>query len=207
MIFLTQVTLDHATAAKRGLRDTYDWHQAVWKAFPDRDGQARDFLTRLNENDGGFRLLIVSSVEPTRPEWCPSDWWQSKLIPASYFTKGRYAFQLCANPTKKITKLDSAGRPTKNGKRVPLQTREELVAWIGRKSAQGGFVVEEKMLLTIPRGREYFTKKGARGLHCAADFRGILTVNDPTKFHETFKRGIGSAKAFGFGLLIVAPIR
>ncbi len=42
MTYLTQATIDHATAAKRGLRDTYDWHQAVWKAFPGRDGEKPD---------------------------------------------------------------------------------------------------------------------------------------------------------------------
>jgi CRISPR-associated protein Cas6/Cse3/CasE subtype I-E len=35
---------------------------------------------------------------------------------------------------------------------------------------------------------------------------GVLTVTDPAKFHDTFTRGIGSAKAFGFGLLVIAPI-
>ena len=48
MTYLTQITLDFATAAKLQLRDTYDWHQAVWKAFPGRDGAPRDFLTRLD---------------------------------------------------------------------------------------------------------------------------------------------------------------
>ena len=64
MTHLTQVTLDFATAARLRLRDCYDWHQAIWKAFPGRDGQQRDFLTRLDRRRDGFRLLIVSPVEP-----------------------------------------------------------------------------------------------------------------------------------------------
>ena len=43
MTYLTQVYVDFATAARLGLRDSYDWHQAVWKAFPGRDGLGRDF--------------------------------------------------------------------------------------------------------------------------------------------------------------------
>ena len=205
MTYLTQATIDHATAAKRGLRDTYDWHQAVWKAFRGRDGQQRNFLTRLDERNDGFRFLIVSAEIPTRPDWCPEDCWQTKPIPEKYFCKSRYAFQLCANPTKKVTKLQPDGSPTKNGKRVPLRSREELVAWMQRKGEQGGFVVEEAMLRTIPRGREHFAKDGARGLHSTVEYQGMLTVTDPAKFHETFTRGIGSAKAFGFGLLVIAP--
>jgi CRISPR system Cascade subunit CasE len=206
MSYLTQATIDHVTAAKCGLRDTYDWHQAVWRAFPGRDGQKRDFLTRLDERDEGFRLLIVSPNEPTRPDWCPPDAWQTRSVSQSYFNRSRYAFQLCANPTKKITKLDADGNKSKNGKRVPLSTREELVAWMRRKSEQGGFSVDEQMLRTIPRGREYFTKVGAHGLHSAVEFRGVLAVTDQAKFHEAFTRGLGSAKAFGFGLLVIAPI-
>jgi CRISPR system Cascade subunit CasE len=205
MTYLTQATIDHATAAKCGLRDTYDWHQAVWKAFPGRGDQRRDFLTRLDERDEGFRLLIVSPEIPTRPDWCPEDCWQTKPIPEQYFGKSRYAFQLCANPTKKVTKLQPDGSPTKNGKRVPLRNREELVAWMQRKGEQGGFVVEEAAIHTIPRGREYFAKDGARGLHSAAEYQGVLTVTDPVKFYKTFTCGIGSAKAFGFGLLVIAP--
>ncbi len=106
MTYLTQVTLDFATAARLRLRDSYDWHQAVWKAFPGRDGEQRDFLTRLDQRREGFRLLIVSPVEPVRPDWCPPDpeSWKTKPIPEAYFTRSRYAFQLCANPTKKVSK-------------------------------------------------------------------------------------------------------
>ena len=207
MTHLTQVTLDFATAAGLRLRDCYDWHQAVWKAFPGRDGEQRDFLTRLDRRREGFRLLMVSPTQPVRPDWCPADTesWKTKPIPETYFTRKRYAFQLCANPTKKVaSKTD--GTVTKNGRRVPLGKREELVEWIRRKGEQGGFTVVEAALRTFSRGREYFDKNGRQGLHSAVEFQGVLTVTDPAKFHETFTRGIGSAKAFGFGLLVIAPV-
>jgi CRISPR system Cascade subunit CasE len=205
MTHLTQVTLDFATAARLRLRDCYDWHQAVWKAFPGRDGERRDFLTRLDQRRDGFRLLIVSPSEPTRPEWCPPECWRSKPIPETYFSRRRYAFQLCANPTKKVSKLATDGQPTKNGKRVPLTAREEFASWICRKGEQSGFTVNEETLRTFSRGREYFEKQGVRGLHSAVEFQGLLNVTDPAKFHESFTRGIGPAKAFGFGLLVIAP--
>jgi CRISPR system Cascade subunit CasE len=114
-------------------------------------------------------------------------------------------FQLCANPTKKVASKPD-GTVTKNGRRVPLGKRDELVEWIKRKGDLGGFAVHEATLRTFPRGREYFEKDGRTGLHSAVEFQGALTVTDPAKFHETFTRGIGSAKAFGFGLLVIAPV-
>jgi CRISPR system Cascade subunit CasE len=209
MTCLTQVTLDFATAAKLRLRDNYDWHQAVWKAFPGRDRQHRDFLTRLDQHREGFRLLIVSPTEPARPDWCPPDaeCWKTKPIPETYFTRYRYAFQLCANPTKKVAKERTDGTLTKNGRRVPVRTREELLAWIMRKGEQGAFTVDEATLRTFSRGRDYFEKNSMRGLHSAVEYQGVLTVTNAARFHETFTHGIGSAKAFGFGLLVIAPLQ
>lgn len=209
MTYLTQATIDFASAARLHLRDTYAWHQAVWKAFPGRDGELRTFLTRLDQRQEGFRLLIVSPVQPVQPDWCPpyAESWKVKPIPETYFERTTYAFQLCANPTKKVSKELSDGTLTKNGQRVPLTKREELLEWINRKGEQGGFIVKESTLRAFSRGREYFLKKGQPGLHSAVEFQGVLTVTEAAKFHETFTRGIGSAKAFGFGLLVIAPIR
>jgi CRISPR system Cascade subunit CasE len=209
MTYLTQVKLDFATAARLGLRESYSWHQAVWLAFPGRRDSPRDFLTRLDRRQDGFQLLIVSPVQPVRPKWCPVDEgsWKTKAIPDSYFTRTRYAFQLSVNPTKKVVKLNSDGSKAKNGRRVPLRSREELISWIFRKGAQGGFALNEGTLRTYSRGREYFQKQGISGLHSAVEFEGVLAVTDPALFHQTFTRGIGSAKAFGFGLLVIAPIQ
>lgn len=208
MTHLTQVSIDFATVARLQIRDVYAWHQRAWQCFPSRHGQQRDFLTRLDQQSDGFRLLIVSPVEPTQPDWCPPEAWQTKLIPESYFGKTRYAFQLCANPTRKVVVQSPDGSFKKNGRREPLRTREAWVAWINRKAEQGGFAVGEETLRTFSRGREYFEKKDDTrgGLHSAVEFQGVLMVTDPLKFHETFTRGIGSAKAFGFGLLVIKPI-
>jgi CRISPR system Cascade subunit CasE len=206
--YLTQATIDFATAARLRLHDSYDWHQAVWKAFPGRDRQTRDFLTRLDSHRDGFRLLIVSPAEPVRPDWCPTgaDSWRTTPIPDAYFALTQYAFRLCANPTKKVTKISADGSPTKNGRRVPLSTREELAEWLVRKGRQSGFSLEKGGPRCFPRGREYFEKVGQRGLHSAVEFQGMLVVNDPAKFREAFTRGIGPAKAFGFGMLVIVPI-
>ena len=235
MTHLTQITLPARLVAEGPMvagkhlpmRDCYAWHQLAWTCFkglvPPNPLKGRfakgtkpenqpkppaDLLMRLDQRREGFRLLIVSPMEPTRPEWCPPDAesWKTKPIPESYFTRRRYAFQLCANPTKKVWKERSDGSLTKNGRRVPLGKREELVEWIKRKGDQGGFTVDEATLRTFSRGREYFEKSGHTGLHSAVEFQGVLTVTDPAKFHGTFTCGIGSAKAFGFGLLVIAPI-
>jgi CRISPR system Cascade subunit CasE len=209
MTYLTQININSGDALRRGLRDKYDWHQAVWRAFPKRDGKARDFLTRLDQKGEIIRLLIVSPHQPVRPDWCPPDpeSWQTKKIPESYFSNSLYRFQLRANPTRKerVGSTDDGTRK-KNGRRVPLRKREELVNWVKAKGEKGGFVIDEDSLRTISEGREYFQKNGISGLHSSVEFKGILQVTDPVLFHQTFTRGVGSAKSFGFGLLVIVPI-
>jgi len=213
MIFLTEARIDHLEAALRreslphGLSDTYAWHKAVWQAFPDRKGELRNFLTRLDRNQKGYRLLIVSQTLPRKPTWWTSDQWRTKEIPGNYFHHSRYAFEARVNPTKKI-RIGSTekGDRKKNGARIPLATPEDLVNWIDRKGQAGGFTIERNSLLINPEGKESFIRQSKQGSHNGVNFQGILQVTDPELFQKTFTQGIGSAKAFGFGLLIIAPI-
>ena len=215
MSWLTQITLDHATVARRQLRDTYDWHQGAWQCFPGRPTDTRDFLTRLDQSPQGFRLLVVSPQAATRPEWCSPDAWQSRDIPEGYFGRARYSFQLRANPTKKIidTNKPKAVGPdgrinrNRNARRIPLRQPAELVAWLERKAATGGFAVEPDSLRVVPEGQEHFNRGHEHGAHASVEFRGTLRVTDPAAFHQTFQTGLGSGKAFGFGLLVIAPLK
>ncbi len=209
MIYLTQSRVDFAHAAKHGLRDSYRWHQAIWAAFPRRAEEKRDFLTRLDRQNDGFRALIISVTEPTRPDWCAVADWSTRAISESFWKSPSFLFQLCANPSRKVAKTGADGTRTKNGHRVPLQKREELEEWILRKAEQGGFSVDAANLRVVPRGREYFEipGRGEKGLHSVVDFSGELAVTDLARFRETFQRGIGSAKGFGFGMLVLQPVR
>ena len=208
MSFLTQILVPYELAVRQlRIRDSYDWHQRVWQVFEGRDSEAREFLTRVDEVDDAYRLLIVSPQKPSKPNWCPTDCFMTKAIPEDFFATGVFRFSLLANPTKKLVVRNQAGERKKNGKRVALTKREDLVSWMQRKANAGGFDIgDPESLLTVPKQRRHFEKKGEHGVHYAVEFQGVLTVTDPTLFRTTFTSGIGSAKAFGFGLLALAPI-
>jgi CRISPR system Cascade subunit CasE len=42
------------------------------------------------------------------------------------------------------------------------------------------------------------------GLHSAMEFTGVLQVTNHEKFRDAFTNGIGSGKAFGFGMLALS---
>ena len=209
-MILTQAHIPYDIAAREwkggGFRDSYAWHKRIWEAFPGKPEADRDFLTRLDDTGSDFRLLILSPEPPTRPDWCPSDAWQSKTVSPDFFQHRAYHFSLLANPTITRVVRDKDGNRKKNGRREPIVKREELIAWMQRKAAQHGFEIGTDSLKIVPRPRQQFLKKGNSGTHTATEFQGTLKVIEPATFEQAAKSGIGSAKAFGFGMLCLSPI-
>lgn len=115
--------------------------------------------------------------------------------------------------------LDSKGRPKAQSKRVSLtwdshQDPEEVIhAWFNGKGKANGFEVREFRLLHMGRvigskpNRGTDTSQGPtrRMTFQSALLEGSLTVSDEAAFACALSGGIGSAKAFGFGLLSLAP--
>jgi CRISPR system Cascade subunit CasE len=195
-IYLTQAKIEGRLAAKFAVNNSYAWHQHAWKCFPCRDGQPREFLTRVDQTDGLVRLLVVSSEFPVRPTWCPPECWATKLIPPAYLSHDYYSFQLLANPTR-------MNKDTR--KRYPVCDRQSLENWIARKAEQHGFSLNPSDVMFHHKEPSFFEKRNFRGLHNAVEIFGKLKVSDKEKFTQTLLSGIGSAKAFGFGLLVVVP--
>lgn len=219
MSHLTRVFLDYETAALRDIHDAYDWHQRVWDAFPHLDGarndpcgggQLRHFLTRLDNKDGGYQMLILSPTEPRRPGWCPDHEanWQIKPVAASFLEHSRYRFSLRANPTKKLTPKAADGKRHGQGKRVAVRDFAELTSWMEHKATAAGVAIEPGALRIAERGLCHFTKEKERRLGTLniVDFDGALRVTDHGALKSAFQNGIGSAKAFGCGLLVLQPL-
>jgi CRISPR system Cascade subunit CasE len=198
--YLSRITVDFQTAAQRKLRDSYAWHKVLWQAFPETE--SRNFLYRLEPRDSGFLLYLLSENEPVVPSWGR---WESKLIGASFLEYSTYRFQLCANPTRRYIN-DGRGKRFEKGKRFVVADPKELKNWMLRKAGQGGFTVDEATLQIGPPINQPFYKNGKRGNHKRVEFQGVLSVADREPFKKTFHSGIGSAKAFGFGLLVLQPI-
>ncbi|MBM4326583.1 MAG: type I-E CRISPR-associated protein Cas6/Cse3/CasE [Deltaproteobacteria bacterium] len=136
------------------------------------------------------------------------------------------SFRLRANPTKRVAKQDD---PMK-GKRVELTHADEQIDWLIRKGREretgklGGFEVlikkvndvhgEERKIPRVnaysegkQKGRKREAGPGHTMTHLAVLFDGLLRVTDTDAFLESLARGIGPGKAFGFGLLSIAPVR
>jgi CRISPR system Cascade subunit CasE len=226
MSWLARLEVDAETARNQGISDSYTWHQKLWECYPGEPDAKRDFLTRIDQLEGAFRLWVLTQRKPVRPQWCPEAGFSFKEIAISFLSHQYYIFDLRVNPVKTIvprgvngeTLFRSDGK-RKNGKRVPLVKPDELRAWLVRKGEvrcrntitgldePGGFrIVMDRPLEIGPVVENHFRKKSHTGYHAGVQFRGTLEVTDSKNFIETYRAGIGSAKSFGFGLLLLAPI-
>ncbi len=227
MSWLTCLEIDAGLAYQQRIFDSYAWHQRLWECFPNAPDHKRDFLTRIDELESTFRIWILSKRKPSIPSWCSADDFKVKAIKPSYLSQRYYAFDLRANPTKTIPQRDANGEILRgangkrmHGRRVPLLKQEELRAWLVRKGEvrghdpksgrviPGGFrLVGDRPLDISPVSEHYFRKKNLTGLHSGVQFRGVLEVTNRDSFAETYYAGLGSAKSFGFGLLLLAPVK
>lgn len=226
MNWLARMEIDAGIARREKAFDSYGWHQKLWECFPDRPEAKRDFMTRVDPLEGAFRLWVLSRHRPVCPEWCPENDFELREVAPSFLSHRVYVFDLKANPTKALIQHDSHGQPLlsatgkrKRGKRVPLVDPDELRTWLERKGevrcrdsltneeVPGGFrLVADKPLEISPMVESHFRKKGQSAYHGGVRFRGTLEVTDRSYFIKSYQEGVGSAKGFGFGLLLLAPV-
>ena len=124
------------------------------------------------------------------------------------FTPGqRLTFRLRCRPCKK---LKVAGE--RHSKLRYLRTDEERFDWLKRQGEKYGFIVES---VTAGQERWRDTKPAEtesddatlRNRVSGTLFEGVLVVRDPERLREAVRQGIGPQKAYGFGLLRLAPAR
>jgi len=233
MNWLARLDVDAETLRNEGIsNDIYTWHKLLWQCYPCEPDAKRDFLTRIDQMEGAYRLWVLSRRKPVCPHWCPADGFDVREISSSFLTHSHYAFDLRANPVKmQLIPRDANGEPIlnangkrKRGKRIPLTKPYELREWLiqkgkvrallsnkGEKPRElpGGFRIiesEERPLEIKPMVENHFRKKEHAAYHGGVQFRGVLEVTDREHFIKSYQAGIGSAKGFGFGLLLLAPL-
>lgn len=113
--------------------------------------------------------------------------------------------------------MDAFGRQKSQSKRVSVtwgedQTPDEAIRqWFAAKGTQRGFALREFRLLHLGWGTGYRPKSknvedGRTMKFRSALIEGTLAVTDAPALAQAVEAGIGSAKAFGFGLLSLAPM-
>lgn len=218
-------------AAHEWLQGAYSEHQLLWRFFPSPHGTRRDFLFRRRDIDGVPRFYVVSERKPEAPHsaWHV----QTRSYMPDLAEGTRLNFELRANPViargtegrgkrhdvvmdekKRLLAARgltdwaawTPGRKTANGEHDPRPELAELVArsctaWLEARAERYGFTLDSASL----RIEGYMQHGGKKDQlrFSTVDFNGALVVTHRERFAKALKFGIGRAKAFGCGLLLV----
>jgi CRISPR system Cascade subunit CasE len=207
---------------------------SAFPKVPGEGAKAREHFGVLHRLDlskdseqSRLALLVQSNLEP---DWTvlPEDYCLEtggepnpvcKLVTQNYAAVQSgmtLRFRLRANPTRRVSsRCESERDPRFYGRRVELYREEDQIAWLGRKAEAHGFrLLAVKVnrdvlnLNTIPeskiKGRRSDTEKPVT--FGSALFEGRLAVTDADRLREALAQGIGSGKAYGFGLLSIARL-
>lgn len=210
MLYLSRLILNPRSRQVRAeLINPYEMHRTLLRSV-DADRQEAGLLFRVDvaRATGVPTVLVQSQVEPN---WGYLQEAQAYLLPAHddnpalkpflpRLNAGQLLqFRLRANPT--MRRLD--------GKRVGRYREDEQREWLDRKLSLAGCrltmcqIVKEDM---VEAGKHEAGHRVKMPL-LAVRFDGVLQVADPAALEQALRQGIGSAKAFGFGLLSLAPAR
>lgn len=204
----------------KNLGNTYQIHHLLWSLFPDDPQRKRDFLYRYEKSEN---LPTFYCVSERIPEDRGGVWQiESKRYEPVLQVEQKLSFSLCANPIR--TKRDDDKKQHRhdvvmnaknqlNEEGIPREkwpSEAEIVQkhgfeWLARKGEQYGFRIREQEVRAEGYHQERFYK--AKGKHqvniSTIDFTGLLIITDPELFKEALYGGIGPAKGFGCGLMMV----
>lgn len=212
MAFLSKVTLKRSgvgsTEYADALRGGYSSHQLIWSLFSDHYQRQRDFLFRW-ENEPSAHALVVSQ---RRPEPTTLFEVQTKEYAPKLVLGGHYEFALRANT---VVKRRQDGRQTRHdivwaAKDSGDERPDHEIAldvggkWLTTRGEEYGFRPLSHLLRINEHNTRTFRKpKGNKVTLSTLDFAGVLEVTNQEECLKGLLEGLGPAKAYGCGLLLL----
>lgn len=197
----------------RLFRDGYRLHQAVWSLFADHAERQRDFLYRLDMVRGRPRLLTLSQRPPLE-----TGLWrvQPKPFAPKLAAGDRLRFNLRVNPV--VTRqgkrhdvvmdakaaLKASGVAAKDRPRESELVQQAGSAWLLSRAEALGVEVAAETLRADGYEVFRFPKRDKTVSVASLDLSGLLVVRQPELFLSRLAEGIGKAKGFGCGLMLIA---
>jgi len=216
--------------------EPYREHQLLWRFFPAPDGSKRDFLFRREDTQSSRpRFYVVSKRPASSPgtAWSVQTRPYRPILEAG--DRLRFILRanpvVAVRRDDKLIRHDVVMHEKKRllaekglrtwsdlpeNERPPLYklVREACQVWLEKRAAGKGFAFDSgDENFAVDAYQPLRLHSANKGKHdkeiqfTSVDFSGILTVTDPKHFFQkALMEGIGPAKAFGCGLLLVRPL-
>jgi CRISPR system Cascade subunit CasE len=191
-MYLSEILMDSKLA-----RNPYEIHRHLWRLFPGMSEDKRSFLYRIfyGKDNEPLRILMQSFYEPSTSETMKGCVvLRKKEFDPIAKENDWFHFTLCANPVKCLIKERC---------RVPLIDEGQLITWL-QKKLDGAASLNNAEI--INKRNLYFRKNSKAGKIVTVTFEGLLRVSDPVHMKALLESGIGPAKAFGCGLMLMRRI-
>lgn len=211
-LWLTRITLNPRNSdVRRDLGSATALHQTLMRLFPDSLGpqprRTAGVLFRIEEQGTTYSVLMQSALEP-RLEELPHHYGSALAKPLTPLlsrlqpgTTLRY--RIAANAVRRLGKNPTTpkGRP---GQILPLHGAD-AEEWWRRQADACGLTLHSVLVTPLPDARGTRTGRH-RILHARTRFDGTATITDSGLLRQKIIDGIGRGKAYGCGLLSVAPM-
>ena len=192
-------------------------HALLWTLFPG-DGAARDFVFRREQpRDRGGRAavsyLLVSARKPVESRFLSVE---SKPYAPRVFTGEVLRFDLRANPVVTRRQDGKARRhdvlmDARMGTADSGERKERMDAaareWLTKRAPQWGLRVREETLQMDGYRQMALPGKGRTAGFSVLDYSGLATVTDAELLQQALAAGVGHARSYGCGLLLVKRAR
>ncbi len=199
------------------LNDDYRVHQHIWGLFSRHNDQARDWLYRNNPNANGTEFFTVSNHPPQDD----SGLWaiDSKPYAPQLHAGDSLSFVLTANPV--VTKRDKQRKQHRHDVVMDLKAQfdkdqrppqadiiqQAASQWLSKRGQQAGFEINAQHISAEAYTQHRLRKRHRQDIRFSSvEFSGLLTITDSEKFIHTLYNGLGPAKGFGCGLMLVRRV-
>lgn len=218
-MYLTRMRLNpRRRQTIRFRNDAQAMHAAVESAFPPRPEAERN-LWRLDGSREEPSLLILSKRVPSlehlqeQAGWETERTWDTRPYDPllNRIRVGQqYAFRLTANPTGIIT-----GENGKKKRRAHVSAKYQLEWLISKEEHIGArFYPADTATgsdvsfgpVVVHRETQRSRRGGSEVTIVRATFQGVLEVTSADTLRAALVNGVGRAKAYGCGLLTLAPV-
>ncbi|OBP13646.1 type I-E CRISPR-associated protein Cas6/Cse3/CasE [Rheinheimera sp. SA_1] len=233
-MYLSRVRFWPNSAAHQALisvqqKGSYASHQLLWQLFTEQAD--RNFLFREDQasglvgSQGMPEYLVLSTTAPAQLSELFQV--QTKKFEPRLVVGERLAFRLRANPTVsyKGGSSDSSrgqrhdvmmhARKTAQAsgivdkQQLQQQMNQAAIDWLTCEKRSAKLGVRFEVQPTIIASSQHKTRKKSQSQlisYSAVDYEGVLTVNEPELFLTQVALGLGRAKAFGCGLMLIRRV-
>lgn len=197
-MYLIKVEMDRRDA-RHLLADCQQMHRMITGLFgTDRQSSQILYRTQLAQN----RLKVYLYAQ--NPAVDPDGKYDIQQRDVTSWLDGMaagqlWSFDLVASPSKKV-----GAEGQKNSRRRILREPAERQNWLERKAEQSGFaILHVEELEQIHVSGRHHADKGGTMYHDAYHYQGTLQITNADAFRSALQNGIGSGKAYGFGMMMV----